>query len=276
MLCPYRHSALSNILPYPSYRLSRHTTMPFTHPYPLSYSACYTTLPVRPPVHYFALPVIPPYLSSRNARHTALLVMPPYLTYHPSCSIIAPYATLSVILPYPLPCPYRLSTIPVIPLCSSYLFVHHTPSCLLFSLTRDTALPYIPPFLLCHPVRHAILPVILPCLLLRHRSFEMLTSYLWWTIIFPTNFSGPICQAANKMCLALLCATKTPSRNFRVRETNVKIRWYPKQLMVTRFISTQCQSDQRQQCKTHLPWTNLPHSSSTCFLHLLFGLSFLL
>ena len=103
MLCPSRHSALTNILPYPSYRLSRHTTMPTTHPYPLCYSTCYTILPVRPPVHYFALPVVPPYLSFRNARHTAQLVMPPYLTYHLSCSIIAPHTTLSVILPYPLP-----------------------------------------------------------------------------------------------------------------------------------------------------------------------------
>ena len=120
--------------------------MPFTHPYPLCYSTCYTTLPVRPPVHYFALPVIPPYLTSRNARHTDLLVMPPYLTYHPSCSIIAPYTTLSVILPYPLPnsaCGTALTVV------QPYLSSHSA---------RHTYLSIIPP-----PAYYSVQPVIPHC-----------------------------------------------------------------------------------------------------------------
>ena len=165
-----------------------------------------------------------PCQSSHPTCHPGMPDILPFLfhhcpLYHTICHSSLPVTPLRLWY-----CPYRRSAIPVISLCSSYLFAHHSPTCLLFSPIHDTALPDIPPFLLCHPVRHTILPVILPYLLLRRRSFEMLTSYLWWTIIFPTNFSGPICQAANKMCLALLCATKTPSRSFCVREINVKTR----------------------------------------------------
>ena len=187
-------------------------------------TTCQASCALFCPASHPALLVIPECQTHCPACHTALPAIPPFLfhhcpLYHTICHSSLPVTPLRLWY-----CPYRRSAIPVISLCSSYLFAHHSPTCLLFSPIHDTALPDIPPFLLCHPVRHTILPVILPYLLLRRRSFEMLTSYLWWTIIFPTNFSGPICQAANKMCLALLCATKTPSRSFCVREINVKTR----------------------------------------------------
>ena len=221
---PIKHIALPIIPPLPTYHRAHYPSLPAILLYLLYCITCQATRALFRPASHPTLLVIPECQTHCPACHTTLADIPPFLFHHcPLC-----HTTCHFSLPVnPLClwyCPYRRSSIPVISLCSSYLFAHHTPTCLSFSPTRDSTLPVIPPFLLYHPVRDAILPVILPYLLLRHRSVEIFASYVWWTIVFQTNFSGPMCQAASKISLALLCAKETPSRSLCERETNAKIR----------------------------------------------------
>ena len=157
MLRPSRHIVLPIIPPFPTYHRAHHPSLPVMLLYLLYYTTCQASCALFRPASYPTILVISECQTHSPACHTALPDISHFLfhhcpLYHTICHSSIPVTPLR--LWYFL---YHRSAIPVISLCSSYLFAHHAPPAY---YSVQPVIPHCPTY---HPSCCATLSVMPSC-----------------------------------------------------------------------------------------------------------------